>query len=72
MRILILKKKFWKLKIIEDYGGTGRDFAMSIAIAEQIGAVDCGSIPMSVMVQSDMSTPALAQFGEFYKTYTVT
>lgn len=44
----------------------GRDFSMSIAIAEQIGAVDCGSIPMSVMVQTDMSTPALAQFGEIF------
>uniref|UniRef100_A0A8R1HNX9 Acyl-CoA dehydrogenase 6 n=1 Tax=Caenorhabditis japonica TaxID=281687 RepID=A0A8R1HNX9_CAEJA len=46
-----------------EFGGLGRDFSMSIAIAEQIGSVDCGAIPMSVMVQSDMSTPALAQFG---------
>uniref|UniRef100_A0A1I7V353 Acyl-CoA dehydrogenase 6 n=1 Tax=Caenorhabditis tropicalis TaxID=1561998 RepID=A0A1I7V353_9PELO len=46
-----------------EFGGTGRDFSMSIAVAEQIGSVDCGSIPMSVMVQTDMSTPALSQFG---------
>ncbi|CAI5446069.1 unnamed protein product [Caenorhabditis angaria] len=46
-----------------DFGGMGYDFAMSIAIAEQIGSIDCGSIPMSVMVQTDMSTPALSQFG---------
>ncbi|EFO98655.1 CRE-ACDH-6 protein [Caenorhabditis remanei] len=47
----------------EEFGGTGRDFSMSIAVAEQIGSIDCGSIPMSVMVQTEMSTPALAQFG---------
>ncbi|CAI2349686.1 unnamed protein product [Caenorhabditis sp. 36 PRJEB53466] len=46
-----------------EFGGMGADFRMGIAIAEQIGAVDCGSIPMSVMVQTDMSTPALSQFG---------
>ncbi|CAB3403462.1 unnamed protein product [Caenorhabditis bovis] len=45
------------------FGGLGYDFSMSIAIAEQIGAVACGSIPMSAMVQTDMSTPALARFG---------
>lgn len=49
-----------------EFGGTGQDFSMSIAVAEQIGAVDCGSIPMSVMVQTDMSTPALAEFGSDY------
>lgn len=40
---------------------------MATAIAEQMGAINCGSIPMSVMVQTDMSTPALAQFGEYFR-----
>jgi len=46
-----------------EYGGLGLDFSYSVAFNEALGHVDCGAIPMSVAVQTDMSTPALAKFG---------
>ena len=44
-----------------EYGGLGLDFSYSVAFNEALGHVDCGAIPMSVAVQTDMSTPALAK-----------
>ena len=31
-----------------------------------MGRIDCGGIPMAIAVQSDMATPALANFGSDY------
>ncbi|VDM41999.1 unnamed protein product [Toxocara canis] len=45
------------------YGGLGLDFSYNIAIAEEMGRVHCAAIPMAVAVQTDMATPALADFG---------
>ncbi|XP_060680761.1 probable acyl-CoA dehydrogenase 6 [Hemiscyllium ocellatum] len=44
-------------------GGLGLDFSYSIAVAEELGNIPCGGIPMAIGVQSDMATPALARFG---------
>ncbi|KAJ6666653.1 hypothetical protein lerEdw1_020377 [Lerista edwardsae] len=41
----------------------GLDFSYSIAVAEELGNIHCGGIPMAIGVQSDMATPALARFG---------
>ncbi|KAM4706131.1 putative acyl-CoA dehydrogenase 6 [Rhinophrynus dorsalis] len=46
-----------------EYGGLGLDFSYSIAVAEELGNIRCGGIPMAIGVQSDMATPALARFG---------
>jgi citronellyl-CoA dehydrogenase len=46
-----------------EYGGMGLDYSYSIAMAETLGHVACGAIPMAVGVQTDMATPALARFG---------
>ncbi|XP_071825671.1 probable acyl-CoA dehydrogenase 6 [Apostichopus japonicus] len=46
-----------------EYGGLGLDFSYSIAVAEELGNIDCGGIPMAIGVQTDMATPALARFG---------
>lgn len=46
-----------------EYGGMGLDFSYSIAIAEELGNIRCGGIPMAIGVQSDMATPALTRFG---------
>ncbi|KAG8548507.1 hypothetical protein GDO81_025170 [Engystomops pustulosus] len=46
-----------------EYGGMGLDFSYSIAIAEELGNINCGGIPMAIGVQSDMATPALTRFG---------
>ncbi|RCN26699.1 acyl-CoA dehydrogenase protein [Ancylostoma caninum] len=45
------------------FGGLGLDFSYSIAVAEELGNIDCAAIPMSVCVQTHMATPALAEFG---------
>ncbi|VDM71369.1 unnamed protein product, partial [Strongylus vulgaris] len=45
------------------FGGLGMDFSYSIAVAEELGYIDCAAIPMSICVQTHMATPALAEFG---------
>eukprot|EP00062_Callorhinchus_milii_P022905 gi/632981181/ref/XP_007907449.1/ PREDICTED: probable acyl-CoA dehydrogenase 6 [Callorhinchus milii] len=46
-----------------EYGGLGLDFSYSMAVAEELGHIRCGGVPMAIGVQSDMATPALARFG---------
>jgi citronellyl-CoA dehydrogenase len=47
----------------EKYGGLALDWSYTLAFAEALGETNCGSVPMSVGVQTDMATPALANFG---------
>ena len=47
----------------EAFGGAGLDYSYSMAMAEALGHIDCGGIPMAIGVQTDMATPALARFG---------
>lgn len=47
----------------EEYGGLGLDYGYAMVAMEEWGLTACGSIPMAVGVQTDMSTPALARFG---------
>ncbi|CAB3972675.1 acyl-CoA dehydrogenase family protein [Burkholderia sp. AU30198] len=47
----------------EEYGGLGLDFTYSLAMAEALGECDCGGVPLAIGVQTNMCTPALAQFG---------
>jgi citronellyl-CoA dehydrogenase len=47
----------------EAYGGSGLDYSYSLVMAETLGHVACGGIPMAIGVQTDMCTPALARFG---------
>ncbi|KAI6647234.1 acyl-CoA dehydrogenase 6-like [Oopsacas minuta] len=44
-------------------GGLGLDFSYSVAIAETLGNVKNGGVPMAIGVQTDMATPALAKHG---------
>lgn len=46
-----------------EYGGLGLDYSYSVALAETLGHVRCGGVPMAIGVQTDMATPALARFG---------
>ena len=41
---------------VED-GGMGLDYSYTVAIAETMGEITCGAIPMAVGVQMDMATP---------------
>ena len=47
----------------EEYGGQGLDYSYSLAMAEALGHIHCGGVPMAIGVQTDMCTPALARFG---------
>jgi len=47
----------------QDYGGSGLDYSYSVVMAEALGHISCGALPMAIGVQTDMSTPALARFG---------
>ena len=39
------------------------DYKYQAAILEEIGVINCGAIPSSIAVHTDMSTPALTNFG---------
>ncbi len=47
----------------EEFGGMGLDYSYSMLMAETLGYIDCGAVPMAIGVQTDMATPALARFG---------
>jgi alkylation response protein AidB-like acyl-CoA dehydrogenase len=41
----------------------GLDYSYAMMMAEELGAITCGGVPMAIGVQTDMATPALARFG---------
>ena len=47
----------------EAFGGQGLDYSYALMMAEELGAIHCGGVPMAIGVQTDMATPALARFG---------
>lgn len=47
----------------EAYGGSGLDFSYALVMAEALGHIRCGGVPMAIGVHTDMATPALARFG---------
>src|SRR5690606_38888734 len=47
----------------EAYGGMGLDYSYNVVVAEELGMSHCGGVPLSIGVQTDMCTPALARFG---------
>jgi len=46
-----------------EFGGQGLDYSYALMMAEELGAIACGGVPMAIGVQTDMATPALARFG---------
>ena len=47
----------------EQFGGLGLDYSYGVMMAETLGEIDCGAVPMAIGVQTDMCSPALARFG---------
>jgi len=47
----------------EEYGGGGLDWSYSCVLAEELGHIRCGGVPMAIGVHTDMCTPALAHHG---------
>src|SRR3569623_697871 len=46
-----------------EFGGAGLDYSYALMMAEELGPLPCGGVPMAIGVQTDMATPALARFG---------
>ena len=46
-----------------EYGGMALDYSYSVLMAQTLGHIACGALPMAIGVQTDMATPALARFG---------
>src|SRR5260221_14466134 len=46
-----------------EFGGMGLDYSYAMVMAEELGNIHCGSVPMAIGVQTDMATPALARYG---------
>lgn len=46
-----------------EYGGMGLDWSFAAVMAETLGHVRCGGVPMAIGVHTDMATPALAKYG---------
>ncbi len=47
----------------EEVGGMGLDYWYQVVMLEEIGKANCAGVPMAIAVQTDMATPALAEFG---------
>jgi len=47
----------------EEFGGMNADHWYTVVWGEELGRIDCGGVPMSLAVHTDMATPALAQYG---------
>jgi alkylation response protein AidB-like acyl-CoA dehydrogenase len=54
---------FLGLHYPEEWGGAGGDLAAEVVFVEELAKAGCGAIAMALSVQTDMATPALAQFG---------
>ena len=46
-----------------EFGGLGLDYSYALMMAEELGGIADGSVPMAIGVHTDMATPALARFG---------
>lgn len=47
----------------EENGGLGLDYSYNLVVAEELGRINCGGVPLAMGVQTDMATPAIARFG---------
>ncbi len=45
------------------FGGMGLDYSYAAVLAETLGEMHCGGVPMAIGVQTDMATPAFAEHG---------
>ncbi len=48
------------------YGGEGLDYWYETIMLEECAHIPCGGIPMAIAVQTNMATPAIAEFGSDY------
>src|SRR5436305_14253747 len=46
-----------------EYGGQGLDYSFSMVMAEELGNIHCGGVPMAIGLQTNIATKALERFG---------
>src|SRR5258707_13860078 len=46
-----------------EFGGQGLHYSYALMMAEELGAITCGGVPMAVGGQTDMATAAPERFG---------
>ncbi|XP_067136073.1 probable acyl-CoA dehydrogenase 6 [Centruroides vittatus] len=46
-----------------EYGGLGLDYSFTVAFLEELSHINCGGVPMSIIVHTDITMPALVNFG---------
>ena len=47
----------------EAFGGSALDYSYALVMAEELGTIACGGVPMAIGVHTDMATPALSRYG---------
>lgn len=57
---------FLGLSYPEECGGAEADIWFTVILCEELGRTPMGGVPMAIMVQTDMATPALAAHGSHY------
>ncbi|MCP4345186.1 MAG: acyl-CoA dehydrogenase [Desulfobacterales bacterium] len=57
---------FLGIRYDQKYGGEGLDYWYETVMLEEFAHIKCGAIPMAIAVQTNMSTPAIAEFGSEY------
>ncbi len=57
---------FLGIRYDEKYGGMGLDYWYELVFLEEIAHINCGGVPMAIAVQTNMATPAIADFGSDY------
>lgn len=61
---------FLGIRYDEKYGGEGLDYWYETVMLEEIARARCGGVPMAIAVQTNMATPAIAEFGSEYQKQT--
>ncbi len=49
-----------------EYGGEGLDYWFETVVLEELARTHCGGVPLAIAVQTNMATPAIADFGSDY------
>ncbi len=57
---------FLGIRYDQKHGGMGLDYWYELVFLEEIAHINCGGIPMAIAVQTNMATPAIADYGSDY------
>lgn len=57
---------FLGIRYDPEYGGEGLDYWYETILLEECSHIKCGGVPMAIAVQTNMATPAIAEFGSEY------